>query len=94
MTVVYRWSHAPAPSNDKRSHLSSPNFVRDELGGLHGLQSMSDGKQYDSKSKYYRSLKDQGAHIVEHKDPKGFIPHKSKGSAPDIKKALQQLKAR
>ena len=83
-------SHAAPASIDKRSKLSAPNFVRDDLG-LHGIRSQADGKKYDSRSSYYKSLKDQGAYIVDHKEPKAYKPKVMKGSGLDIKRALQKL---
>lgn len=90
MGEIYRWSHATPPSTNKRSKLAAPNFVRDDLG-FNGIQSQADGKRYDSRSGYYKSLKEQGAHIVEHKEPKPFKPKVIKGSGHDIKRAIQQL---
>ena len=58
------------------------------------MPSMSDGKRYDSKSKYYRSLKEKGEYIVEHKEPKAFKPHTMNGSGSDIKKSIEQLKSK
>lgn len=37
--------------------------ISDDLG-VHGIKSMADGKQYDSKSAYYKSLKSQGYEVV------------------------------
>jgi hypothetical protein len=36
-----------------------PYVIRDDLG-IHGIQSQADGKYYDSKSEYRKSLKRQG----------------------------------
>lgn len=36
------------------------NVLSDEMNGVHGLQSMFDGKHYDSKSKYRAELKAHG----------------------------------
>lgn len=100
---VFRWDpqlgvydvnkQRPKSTGPKRSHLSTPNIVFDNLG-FHGIKSQADGKQYDSRSRYYRSLKEQGAHIVEHKAPKGFKPHVMKGSGSDIKRSIQELKSK
>jgi hypothetical protein len=45
-----------------RSRLASPSIIRD---GLDGMLSHADGKRYDSKSAYYRTLKETGNRIVE-----------------------------
>lgn len=42
-----------------------PNLIKDDLpGGVMGMRSMADGKMYDSKSRYYRSVRAVGAEIV------------------------------
>jgi hypothetical protein len=45
-----------------RSQLAAPSIIRD---GLDGMFSHADGKQYDSKSAYYRTLKETGHRIIE-----------------------------
>lgn len=47
---------------DVRSDLAAPSIIRD---GLDGMLSHADGKQYDSKSAYYRTLKETGNRILE-----------------------------
>ena len=47
---------------DARSDLAAPSIIRD---GLDGMLSHADGKQYDSKSAYYRTLKETGHRILE-----------------------------
>jgi hypothetical protein len=41
----------------------APNVISDYVQGGH-LKSMADGKTYDSKSRYYKSLKERGMVIV------------------------------
>ena len=48
-----RSDYAPA----ERSHLPSPHLIRDQTDPF---KSMADGKLYDSKSAYRRTLKDRG----------------------------------
>jgi hypothetical protein len=38
--------------------------------GVKGMQSMADGKMYDSKSAYYQSLKEKGCEIVGNDAPR------------------------
>lgn len=59
------------------------------------IQSMVDGRKYDSKSKYYKSVKEAGLHVVGNDSPV------TKRSAPvsdlthkDVKDAIERLKAR
>ena len=68
-------------------------------GGIHGMKSMADGKQYDSKSRYYRSLKDHGCVIVGNDSShttnrRGFSIQEGPTSddvVGDIKKSIEQL---
>lgn len=56
------------------------------------IKSMGDGKIYDSKSRYYASLKDQGLHIVDYDRKPKIIDSDITGK--DVKNAIEQLKAR
>lgn len=57
-------NHMP-PDYDLRSDLPAPAIITDTLpGGIHGMRSMADGKVYDSKQRYYASLKASGHEIV------------------------------
>lgn len=54
-------AHQPPAFDAPRLHV-----VSDYIGeGCQGMKSMADGKQYDSRSQYYRSLKEKGLVIHE-----------------------------
>lgn len=46
MTVIHRISHSPAPSCHARSSLGCPMLIADQMAPV---QSMLDGRMYDSK---------------------------------------------
>ena len=85
------WPHV-SHEVSRRSHLSTPFFVSDNLG-THVLNH-ADRKHYDSRSAYYKAVKAAGCEIVGNEKPKPFKPHKVTGSGADIKRAIEQLKAR
>lgn len=83
---------APRPRSN-RSHLPCPMVISDQLGDV---WNPVNGKTYDSKSSYYRAVRDAGCEIV------GNDPLASKAPAPmeaapgveqDIKQAIEQLSA-
>jgi hypothetical protein len=61
--------------------------------GSGAVKSMVDGKMYDSKSKYYRSLKENGCFINESPVAK-TQPQISEISGKDIKNAIERFKSR
>lgn len=68
--------------------LACPMIVRD---GMDPMQSMADGQTYDSKSDYYRSLKEQGCEIVEGDKPAApLIKDDPVISTQDVKTAFEQ----
>lgn len=64
---VQNWPDNCRPEyNYARSDLPAPAIVSDRMtGGINGMLSMADGKHYDSKSAYYKSLKERGCEIVD-----------------------------
>lgn len=72
----------------------TPYVQSDNIGGVQGLQSMADGKYYDSKSSYYASLKEQGLTIVGDDVPTSRAQPKTEeidwGQA--VAETMQQLK--
>lgn len=58
------------------------------------IQSMADGKQYDSKSQYYKSLKDGGYHIMDERPKEKKREFESDLTGRDIKNAIERLKSR
>lgn len=83
--------------NWNRSELPSPRLISDNLpGDLNGMVSMHDMKRYDSKAKYYRSLREGGCEIVgnEKLGPRRERPEREVEAdiAMDVKDALEQLK--
>ena len=71
---------------------SAPNIRTD---GMDPLQSMADGKHYDSKSAYYASIRRAGCEIVGD-DRNGFKADRglSEMSGYDVKRAIEQLRER
>lgn len=47
----------------RQGELQAPMIIRDGQGGIHGVQSMADGKFYDSKSNMRRHYREAG--VVE-----------------------------
>lgn len=96
MAVVKRYTHSnrnPHHAPKQRADLAAPAVVRDYM---EPMQSMADGREYDSRSSYYKSLKEQGMEIVgndsgiENPGPK---PYKPEGVGQSIKDAMDQLDA-
>lgn len=88
MVSIGEWYKAqPVP---KRSDLPCPNFITDQLD----IQSMADGRHYDSKQAYYASLKSKGYEIVGNDAPTtGHDPLSTPGGVEqDIKTAIEQLR--
>lgn len=73
----------------KRSALPSPMIISDTTSPF---RSMLDGKMYDSKSRYERTVKDAGCIIVGNEKHE-TTPVKRPPVGPDIKRAIDQLKA-
>jgi hypothetical protein len=88
--VFYERGTEPrAPS--RRSSLPAPAIRTD---GMAPIRSHADGKIYDGKGAYYRSVKEAGCEIVgDDKAPferrPEFVPHGS--VAGDIKRAIEEL---
>lgn len=73
----------------KRSALSAPMIISDTTDPF---RSMLDGRMYDSKSRYERSVKDAGCVVVGNEKVESK-PVKRPPVGPDIKRAIAQLKA-
>jgi hypothetical protein len=76
-----------------RSELPAP-FIRAD--GMSPLINHADGRLYDSKSAYYRAVKDAGCEIIGNEklpERKVFEPD-AKDIARDVKTAIQQVEAR
>ncbi len=88
---LYEADKAPPLPRGPRSALPCPAIRTD---GMEPLQSMADGQTYDSKSAYYRSVKDAGCEIVGD-DRKsfdaGFKDYEPDPVAPDIARAIEEL---
>lgn len=67
------------------------NVISDDLG-LQGIYNHADGKRYDSKSSYHRTLKERGFAIREDSPGKAkeYIPDKREIKS-DIAQAIKQL---
>lgn len=62
------------------------NMVSDQLGeGVKGILNHADGKIYDSKSAYHRTLRERGFHIREDKEPPKI---REKSIAPGLKQDI------
>lgn len=77
-------------------YVGGPNVISDSLGeGVQGLTNMADGKQYDSKSAYRKSLKEHG--MVEMGNDAPTEGKKSLDGdfdcAGDVKRAMEQVRA-
>jgi hypothetical protein len=76
----------------KRSPLPKPFIVTD---GIDATLNHADGRTYESRSSYYRALREKDCHIVEtgeHTDkPREF--ESPGGLEQDIKDAMEQLGA-
>lgn len=56
---------------DPNFKIPSFRVISDHLGeGVRGLQSMADGKMYDSKSEYYKAVKAAGCEVVGNDAPR------------------------
>lgn len=92
-----RWPGNCMPEqNWNRSELASPRIIGDALpGDINGMLSMHDGKLYDSKSAYYRSLREGGCEIVgnDQSSPRRHVSEREIDNdiARDVKDALDQL---
>lgn len=58
------------------------------------IKSMADGKMYDSKSKYYSSLKEKGLVIMDEKPKTKSKTIESDLTGRDVKNAIERLKSR
>lgn len=59
------------PKKDHNFVPPSVRIISDSMGyGVRGIKSMADGKQYDSKSEYYKSLKEKGYEVVGNDAPR------------------------
>lgn len=95
------WPHNCMPeANHAKSDIPFPSLILDNTpGGIHGFRSMADGKMYDSKSRYYESLRDQGMEIVGNdsshtRTPKAFSQQDGPTQSEivqDIKRAQEEL---
>lgn len=77
-----------AQQTTQRSH-----FVISDT--LDGVLNPADGKRYDSKSKYYRAVRDAGCEIIGNEPMTPKARQYDPGPvAPDIKRAIEQLRSR
>lgn len=73
MTVVYRISHAPEPALHARSLHGCPMVIADTMAPV---QSMLDGKLYDSKAALRATYRAAGVTEVGGEKPKPFVKPK------------------
>jgi hypothetical protein len=78
-----------------QSDLPAPMVIRDALDGV---MNPCDGKRYDSKSAYYRAVKDAGCVIVGNEAGKmaeAAMPHPARSNvkAEEVAEAMQKVEA-
>jgi len=82
-----------APERPTRLYVHSDYMGSD----IHGLQSMADGKKYDSKSAYYKSLKAHGCEIVgNEKQGSGHVEQYTDSQATyerELKTTIEKLQS-
>lgn len=86
---VDEWFRITA-TESRRSHLSRPYIISDHLDGV---QNPVDGKHYDSKSAYYRTVKEAGCEIMGSDPAANRRPtyEPPGGVEEDIKRAIEKL---
>ncbi|MFZ5624437.1 MAG: hypothetical protein ACOY71_08385 [Gemmatimonadota bacterium] len=81
-------AHWPSPS----AGASGVRFyIRTD--GMDAIENPVNGLLYDSRSAYYRAVRDAGCEIVGNERPKRVIK-KPPPVGPDIKRAIEQLQSR
>ena len=73
---------------DKRSDLPTP-FIRSD--GMDATVCHADGQTYDSKSAYYKAVKDAGCEIVGNEKLPGRASYRPEGVKEDIKRAIDEV---
>ena len=69
-------------------------YVQSDYVPNGGIKSMADGRTYDSKSRYYKSLKEKGLVIVDEKPKEKSRTIESDLTGRDIKNAIERIKSR
>lgn len=87
---LYERGTEPPRNPPARSSLPCPAI---RVDGMAPIRSMADGRMYDGKGAYYRSVKDAGCEIVgDDKAPFDAKPEFDPGPViPDLKRAIQEL---
>lgn len=68
------------------------SIISDDLG-LQGIVNPADGKKYDSKSQYYKTIKDSGHHIVGNEKQEDAKDRKQRGDfdcSKELSEAIDQ----
>lgn len=74
-----------------RSDLPSPMLISDHLDGV---VNPVDGKRYDSKSAYYRTVRAAGCEILGSEKPSASAKQQLDDPAAEIKQAIEQIESR
>lgn len=74
-----------------RSHLPSPMVISDSLDGVWNPM---DGRHYDSKSAYYRSVRQRGGEIIGNESPRVASPPPLPSAEADVAEALNIIESR
>lgn len=77
--------HKPIEFKKQRA----PNVISDDLG-LKGVLNHADGKLYDSKSEYKKSVKEAGLEILGNDAPRDCKPAEPKIDMNDLKRDIAQ----
>ena len=91
MTVIFRWSHTPQGSSDKRSNHPTPRLNIDTMAPV---QSMLDGKMYDSKSALRATYKAAGVVEIGNDSSRFNPPVKPKPDRKKIRESIKRAKSR
>lgn len=74
----------------KRSDLAAPQIIKD---CIEPIRSMADGRMYDSRSKYLRSVRAAGCDVVGNDTLPAFQPEEPKGVEEDVKRAIEEVRS-
>lgn len=77
------------PTNERRSHLAAPFFIKDEMGAV---QSQLTGKIYDSKSGLRKEYKSYGVTEIGNDKPDVKAPPRPKVTKNDIGEAINKVR--
>lgn len=89
--VDRKTGHLIPASQYRREASAAPMVISDHLSDV---RNPVDGKVYDSKSRYYRTVREAGCEIVGNEPIRPRAPFVPQGIGADIKKSIEQLRSR